>query len=176
MTTASALRNKRQVWGQCRRWEGNYLNQSQENPKSSVFSTSINNLKNTDHFQNVLFSSFILKTNKHNKNADRALLVTDNSIYKIDTNKFKPMKKGLPINQVRIAVFSPCFLQLFWTENDGALFVFQVTGISLSPGSDQLVVIHSNLGNDLVLSLHLNKINDDLVGELLGVLLTRFSQ
>lgn len=150
MSTASALRGKRQNWGQARKWEGNYLSQSGENPKSSIFTTSVNNLKNTDRFQNVLFSSFALKTNRHNKSADRAVLVTDNNVYKIDTNKFKPMKKGLPINQI--------------------------TGISISPGIDQLIVIHSNLGNDLVLSLHLNQIKDDLVGELVGVLLTRYHQ
>lgn len=102
MSTASALRGKRQIWGQSRLWQGNYLSQLDDNPKASTFTTSVNNLKNADHFQNVLFSSFIHKTNKHNKNADRAILVTDDNIYKIDTNKFKPMKKGLPISQVRI--------------------------------------------------------------------------
>lgn len=100
MSAASVLRGKRQIWGQSRKWEGDYLRLSDENPKSSVYITSTNNLKNSDHFQNVLFSSFVHKTNKHNKTADRALLVTDSQIYKIDTTKFKPMKKGLPITQV----------------------------------------------------------------------------
>ncbi|KAL0268992.1 UNVERIFIED_CONTAM: hypothetical protein PYX00_010747 [Menopon gallinae] len=150
MSTASALRGKRQNWGQNRKWEGNYLSHSSENPKSSVFVTSVNNLKNTDHFQNILFSCFILKTNKHNKCADRALLVTDSNIYKIETTKFKPMKKGLPINQL--------------------------TGVSLTPGSDQLIVLHSTIGNDLIISLNLSQVKDDIVGELVGVLLTRYRQ
>ncbi|KAK6620264.1 hypothetical protein RUM44_006665 [Polyplax serrata] len=150
MSAASALYGKRSVWGQLRKWEGNYLSQAAENSKASVFTSSMSNLKNSDHFQNVLFSSFIHKTNKHNKTADRGLLVTDHQIYKIDTIKFKPMKKGLLISQV--------------------------TGISVSPGSDQLIVIHSNVGNDLVVSLQLNNMKEDLVGELLGILLSRYQQ
>lgn len=50
----------------------------------------------------VMFSSFIKKTNKFNKCADRALLVSDIAVYKLDTIKFKPMKKGMPIEEVII--------------------------------------------------------------------------
>lgn len=112
MSAASALYGKRSVWGQLRKWEGNYLSQAAENSKASVFTSSMSNLKNSDHFQNVLFSSFIHKTNKHNKTADRGLLVTDHQIYKIDTIKFKPMKKGLLISQVRKKHLGKCILKL----------------------------------------------------------------
>jgi hypothetical protein len=48
----------------------------------------------------VLFSSYIQKTNRFNKCADRALLITDSNIYKLETKKFKAMKKGSPIQEV----------------------------------------------------------------------------
>lgn len=53
----------------------------------------------------VLFSSFIHKMNRHNKCADRAILITDWAVYKLDITKFKPMKKGMPIQEVRIVIY-----------------------------------------------------------------------
>lgn len=50
----------------------------------------------------MLFSSFIHKTNRFNKCADRAILITDWAIYKLDITNFKPMKKGMPIQEVKI--------------------------------------------------------------------------
>ncbi|XP_069680956.1 unconventional myosin ID isoform X2 [Periplaneta americana] len=98
----------------------------------------------------VLFSSYIQKTNRFNKCADRALLVTDSAIYKLETKKFKAMKKGSPIHEV--------------------------TGLSLSPGRDQLLVIHSNKGNDLVVALNTEPSHEDRVGELVGILCNRYQQ
>lgn len=49
----------------------------------------------------VLFSSFIHKMNRFNKCADRAILITDWAIYKLEITKFKPMKKGMPIQEVK---------------------------------------------------------------------------
>lgn len=51
----------------------------------------------------------------------------------------------------------------------------QVTGVSISPGRDQLLVIHSNRGNDLVITLKTRN-NEDRVGELVGVLTSRYFQ
>jgi len=49
--------------------------------------------------------------------------------------------------------------------------------MSVSPGQDQLVVIHSNRGNDLVVTLKpIADINEDRIGELLGVISTRYFQ
>jgi len=59
------LHSKRSYWGQDRRWEGNYLSKPDENPQSDIFNSSINNLRNTDHFKTVLFSAFIKKTNRY---------------------------------------------------------------------------------------------------------------
>lgn len=49
--------------------------------------------------------------------------------------------------------------------------------MSVSPGQDQLVVIHSNRGNDLVVTLKPTAdINEDRIGELLGVISIRYFQ
>lgn len=149
ITAASALRGKRNVWGQARKWEGDYLCQSQENSRSALYNSSISSLRQSDKFNKVLFSSFVRKTNRFNKQADRALLVTDIYIYKLDSSKFKAMKKGTHISEV--------------------------TGLSVSSGRDQLIVIHSNKGNDLVLSLQSPE-GVDRVGELVGILCDRFNK
>lgn len=147
MAAGSVLCKKRPYWGQERTWEGNYLSQLRENPNSNLFNSSVNNLRNTDHFKSVLFSSFIRKTNKHNKQADRVLLVTEHSVYKLDCVKFKNMKKKMPISEI--------------------------TGLSVSPGRDQLITIHSNHGNDLIISI-MSK--EDRVGELVGILSNAYFQ
>ncbi|KAL1137847.1 hypothetical protein AAG570_009543 [Ranatra chinensis] len=144
---ACALRGKRVSWGHDRRWEGNYLGKATENMEADIYNNSIRNLKNSDHFDTVLFSSYIIKTNRHNKCADRGLLVTNYAIYKLDLHKFKPMRRGMRIQEI--------------------------TGLSLSPGRDQLIVIHNNKGNDLVVTL---KTSEDRVGELVGALCSRYSQ
>nr|CAD7591668.1 unnamed protein product [Timema genevievae] len=146
---ASSLNGKRATWGQSRKWLGDYLSRPEENSNSSLFVSSINNLRNTDHIKKVLFSSYIRKTNRFNKAADRVLLVTDSAIYKMDATKFKPMRKGSPIQEV--------------------------TGLSVSPGRDQLLVIHSSKGNDLVVSL-VTAHNEDRVGELVAVLSSLYSR
>lgn len=64
MAAGAVLRSKRSYWGQDRRWEGNYLSKPDENSQSDIFNSSINNLRNVDHFKTVLFSAFIKKTNR----------------------------------------------------------------------------------------------------------------
>ncbi|XP_024946360.1 myosin-IA isoform X2 [Cephus cinctus] len=147
ISAASLLRSKRQHWGQERRWEGNYLSKPDENVHSDIFNSSINNLRNTDHFKSVLFSAFIRKTNRFNKPADRVLLVTEHAIYKMENSKFKTMKKVVQI--------------------------VEITGLSVSPGNDQLVIIHSNRGNDFIASI---VTKEDRVGELVGILSNRYYQ
>ena len=51
-----------------------------------------------------MFSSFVKKTNKFNKCADRVLLISEYSIYKLDTTKFKSMKKAMPIEDVSMKI------------------------------------------------------------------------
>ena len=47
--------------------------------------------------------------------------------------------------------------------------MFQVSGVTVTPDSDQLVVIQLTDGNDLVLCLH-SPTHEERVGELVGVL------
>uniref|UniRef100_A0A1B6DEF2 Myosin motor domain-containing protein n=1 Tax=Clastoptera arizonana TaxID=38151 RepID=A0A1B6DEF2_9HEMI len=147
INAACALKGKRSNWGQERKWEGNYLSNQSENADYMIYNSSIKQLKSKDHFNTVLFSSYVVKTNKFNKSTDRAILITDYAIYKLDLQKFKPMRRGMPIQEI--------------------------TGLTVSPGSDQLIVIHSNKGNDFVITL---KCPEERVGELVGALCTRYLQ
>ncbi|KAJ4430702.1 hypothetical protein ANN_19293 [Periplaneta americana] len=65
---------------------------------SACWSTAVST-RPSSSANRVLFSSYIQKTNRFNKCADRALLVTDSAIYKLETKKFKAMKKGSPIHE-----------------------------------------------------------------------------
>ena len=47
------------------------------------------------------------------------------------------------------------------------LFCPQMTGLSVSPGPDQLIIVHLEGGNDLVLCLE-TRDHEDRVGELVG--------
>lgn len=51
----------------------------------------------------------------------------------------------------------------------------ELTGITVSPGNDQLIVLHCPGGNDLVVSLHCDS-QEDRIGELLGIVLSRYVQ
>lgn len=142
---ADALKGRRQDWGSRRIWEGNYLTNVQENANTAGMVSSINNLRASDGFHKVLFSSFVRKTNRFNKTADRAVLFTDKFIYKLEPKKnFKPMTSGIPITEM--------------------------TGVSISPGKDQLVIVHLQRGNDLVACLSHKSPGEDRVGELVGTL------
>ncbi|PVD30004.1 hypothetical protein C0Q70_09265 [Pomacea canaliculata] len=138
------LMRRRPEWGLKRKWEGNYLAQTRENSSTADFVSQINLLKSKDGFTKVLFSSFVRKANKHNKTAERAIVFTDKFIYKLDHKKhFKAMQKGIPFTNV--------------------------TGVSITQGSDQLIVVHLSGGNDLVLCLY-SHVNEERIGELVGIL------
>lgn len=100
---ASALKQRRKFWGQSRRWLGNYLTNPTENTNYSHYNASINNMRNSDsHFTKVLFSSFVKKFNHCNKSADRAIILTEKSVYKLDgyKNKFRNMSRSIDIKDV----------------------------------------------------------------------------
>ncbi|XP_062546229.1 unconventional myosin ID [Armigeres subalbatus] len=149
---ASAFRKRRKFWGQDRRWLGNYLSITAENSNYSSYNASINNIKNTDNFRVVLFSGFVKKFNKCNKSADRAVIVTDAAIYKLDgpKNKFRNMKRTIAIKEI--------------------------TSISVSPGRDQLVVFHSHHNNDLVIALQgeQHPLKEDRIGEIVAHVCKRY--
>jgi myosin I len=141
---ATALK-KRKFWGQDRKWLGNYLSIASENSNYSTFNASANNIKNTEQYRTIVFSSFVKKFNKCNKSADRSIIVTDVAIYKLDNakNKFKNMKRSIPIKEI--------------------------ASITVSPGRDQLVVFHHQ-SNDLIISLQgeHTQLKEDRVGEIVG--------
>lgn len=145
-----ALRSKTD-WGHDKRWEGNYLSMKSENEYWCEFENACRNLSK-DSFEKVLFSSYIRKINKFNKTADRVLVITNRNIYKLDMKTFKSLK-SYPI--------------------------VDLTSISVSPGSDQLVILHrGDRGDDFVFTLlNLNGQchNINRVGELVAILLHRFS-
>lgn len=144
--TATALKKRRKFWGQERKWIGNYLGMSTENSNYSSFNASVNNIKNTDQYRQILFSSFVKKFNKCNKSADRSIIITDAAIYKLDgtKNKFKNMKRTVQIREL--------------------------TSISVSPGRDQLIVFHSHHNNDLIVNLQAEhtQLKEDRIGEIIG--------
>lgn len=101
---SQAIGNRRKFWGQNRKWLGDYLAIPNENSGYSNYGISVRNMKNADGFKNVVFSSFVKKFNKFNKMADRALILTETAIYKLDgaRNKFKNMKRNISIKEVNI--------------------------------------------------------------------------
>ncbi|XP_067649162.1 unconventional myosin-Id-like [Haliotis asinina] len=141
---SDALKGQRLDYGLKRKWESNYLSSTKDNSSTHDFVSQMSTLKGQDHYSRVLFSSFVKKANKFNKTADRGVVITDKYIYKLDPNKkFKAMRKGTPITEI--------------------------TGVTVSPERDQLIVIHLSSGNDLVLCLQ-SKVNEERVGELVGSL------
>ncbi|XP_070211520.1 unconventional myosin-Id-like [Littorina saxatilis] len=144
VTAGDLLMKKRRDWGVKRKWEGNYLEKTYENSSTADFVSQMNKLKARDGFTKILFSSLVKKTNKHNKTAERAVVFTDKFIYKLDAGKhFKPMQKGIPFADV--------------------------TGVSVTQESDQLIVIHLTGGNDLVMCLQ-SANHEERVGELVGMI------
>ncbi|XP_063421774.1 unconventional myosin-Id-like isoform X2 [Mytilus trossulus] len=138
------LKGQRPEWGYRRKWEGNYLAQSKDNSNTMDFVVKMNHLKTQDKFTKIIFSCMVKKINKHSKPADRSIAVTDKFIYKLDPKKkYKPMRKGIPVSEV--------------------------TGVSVSPGKDQLVAIHLSSENDLVVCLQ-NPSKEERVGEFIGSL------
>ena len=75
------------------------------------------------------------------------MVVTEQALYKLDNTKFKNMKKVMNIAEI--------------------------TGLSVSPGKDQLIIIHSNHGNDFIASI---VTADDKIGELVGILSNAYYQ
>lgn len=139
-------------WGQDRKWLGNYLSMANENSQYTLYNQSVNNLKNTDSFRGVLFSAFVKKFNHCNKTADRVIIITDGAVYKLDgaKTKFKNLKRTIAIKDL--------------------------TAISVSPAKDQLIIFHSDGGNDLLVALQGERDNlkEDRIGEVIGVVCKRF--
>uniref|UniRef100_A0A672GXY9 Unconventional myosin-Id n=1 Tax=Salarias fasciatus TaxID=181472 RepID=A0A672GXY9_SALFA len=143
-----ALKGHRADMGLQRAWEGNYLvsgpdalQQNRQKLSGNGFLTALRK----DKFMRVLFSCNVRKINRFHKAENRTLLITDRHLYKMDPLKqYKPMK-SIPL--------------------------YNVTGLSVSPGKDQLVVLHTRDSRDLVVCLQgMQPAGDSRVGELVGAL------
>uniref|UniRef100_A0A8C7SI93 Myosin 1D n=1 Tax=Oncorhynchus mykiss TaxID=8022 RepID=A0A8C7SI93_ONCMY len=145
VATLEALKGQRPDLGLQRTWEGNYL----VSWIASSFTLVSCELQRKDKFMRVLFSCNVRKINRFHKAEDRAVLITDRHLYKMDPLKqYKPMK-SIPL--------------------------YNVTGVSVSPGKDQLVVFHTKDSRDLVVCLQgMVPAGDSRIGELVGTLLSHF--
>ncbi|CAG7836490.1 unnamed protein product [Allacma fusca] len=125
------LKGRRRNWGMNRDWKGDYLPTEGLN-SARDYQNSLNRVLGKDGAQRVIFSSRILKATPGGggKFAERSILVTDGLIFKLDGPKgaFKSMKQWVSMGEIR--------------------------AISITPGDDQLVVIHVASGRDLVMALH----------------------
>uniref|UniRef100_A0A673BNV4 Myosin ID n=1 Tax=Sphaeramia orbicularis TaxID=375764 RepID=A0A673BNV4_9TELE len=142
VASLEALKGQRADLGLQRAWEGNYL-------VTASFTLVSSELQRKDKFMRVLFSCNVRKINRFHKAEDRAVLITDRHLYKMDPLKqYKPMK-SIPL--------------------------YNVTGVSVSPGKDQLVVFHTKDSRDLVVCLQgMVPANESRIGELVGTLLSHF--
>ncbi|KAL2078121.1 hypothetical protein ACEWY4_025806 [Coilia grayii] len=150
VATLECLKGQRADLGLQRAWEGNYLKRDSPETASS-FTLVSSDLQRKDKFMRVLFSSNVRKINHFNKAEDRTVLITDRHLYKMDPVKqYKPMK-SIPL--------------------------YNVTGVSVSPGKDQLVVFHTKDGRDLVVCLQgMTPAGESRIGELVGTLFSHFKR
>lgn len=145
-------RSGRSHWGIDRKWAGNYMNISSENLDTEGYRTALS--KEGVAPTKVVFSAKVNKFNRHGKVNERALVVSDKQILKMDPlKKFKVME-SMSLGDVR--------------------------SVSISPDAgNQLLVVHftpSSGHNDLVMSLTSAKAGQDLVGEAVAVLVDRLDR
>eukprot|EP00794_Sanderia_malayensis_P003495 gene3495-3994_t len=137
-----SLNGRRKEWGCQRYWAGNYLVELKEAKNIEAFRKSLDTLKRKSHSQHVYFTSYCKKVNRHSKVEDRIIVLTDNTIFKLNPS-YKEMK-AIPVSKVH--------------------------GIVLSPGTDQTIIIKVH-GNDLVICLENDK-QENRVAELVGLLVS----
>ncbi|CAF1126177.1 unnamed protein product [Rotaria sp. Silwood1] len=121
-------------------WKGDYLLLPEENPHSAEYRKSISELRVKDNFTQVLFSTLAIKLNSHIKMDERAIILTDKYLYKLDPKKnFHIRKTGIPIDDI--------------------------IGLSVTSGKEQLIVVHLTSNHDLIFYMHTK---NDRVGEFVG--------
>ncbi|XP_061199181.1 unconventional myosin-Id isoform X3 [Neopsephotus bourkii] len=127
-----------------------FLQKKPDNPQTTgSFIPVANELKRKDKYMNVLFSCHVRKVNRFNKVEDRAIFITDRHLYKMDPMKQYKVMKTIPL--------------------------YNLIGLSVSNGKDQLVVFHTKDNKDLIVCLFSKEpSNDSRIGELVGVLASHF--
>uniref|UniRef100_A0A8D2LEW6 Myosin ID n=1 Tax=Varanus komodoensis TaxID=61221 RepID=A0A8D2LEW6_VARKO len=144
------LKGHRSDIGLQRAWQGNYLLAGVSNTARS-FSPIASELQRKDKFMNVLFSSHVRKINRFNRVEDRAIFITDRHLYKMDPAKHYKVMKSIPL--------------------------YNLTGLSISNGMDQLVVFHTKDNKDLIVCLlSMHPLNESRIGELIGALANHFKR
>ncbi|KAM8810443.1 unconventional myosin-Ig [Eudromia elegans] len=143
----AALHGLRADWGCRRSWARDYLSSAAENPALALaFARRVQALRDKVHFGAVLFSCHVRKINRFNKSRDRAILLTDQHLYKLDPRRRYRVMWALPLSTV--------------------------TGLSVTSCRAQLVVFHTRQRDDVAVCLHKTQPpGDNRVGELVGVLL-----
>lgn len=63
MYAASLLLGKRPSWGAERMWRSDYLSSPTENIENANYTVALNNLKNSDRFNQVLIYNFLIELN-----------------------------------------------------------------------------------------------------------------
>ncbi|KAM6959502.1 unconventional myosin-Ig [Aplochiton taeniatus] len=148
-----ALMGERRDWGLGRAWEGDYLANVRDSPQySAAFQRFSKELRAKERFGLVLFTGFCRKANRFSRSTDRGLLVTDKHVYKLEAKKHFKVLKKMPLDIM--------------------------TGLSVTSGADQLVVLHTASQDDVLLCLQRGELasNQDRVGELLGTLVDHFTR
>uniref|UniRef100_A0A3Q3BGH5 Myosin IG n=1 Tax=Kryptolebias marmoratus TaxID=37003 RepID=A0A3Q3BGH5_KRYMA len=141
----TALSGERKDWGVGRAWERDYLSNVRKGEILILYFCL------WDHCflpERVLLS----QVNRFNKSTDRALLLTEKSVYKLDPKKQYKVLKRLPLDSV--------------------------TGLSVTSGVDQMVALHTSPQDDVLLCLQRGELcpNQDRVGELVGALVDHFAR
>lgn len=79
--------------------------------------------------------------------------------------------QGLLVHTGLLCLYECCF------NSHRPVFLSQVTGVSVSPGKDQLVVFHTKDNRDLIVCLQgMVPAGDSRIGELVGTLLSHFKR
>uniref|UniRef100_A0A672KZK5 Unconventional myosin-Ig-like n=1 Tax=Sinocyclocheilus grahami TaxID=75366 RepID=A0A672KZK5_SINGR len=141
----SALSGERVDWGYSRAWERDYLANAKDSPLTSTnFVHITKELKNKDQYSQVLFSCSVRMLNWFNNTKDRALLITDKHIYRLEPKKHFKVQKRISLDSV--------------------------VGVSVTSGSDQMVALHTASQDDFLVHLQRGQLNpnQDRVGELLA--------
>ncbi|KAE8595337.1 hypothetical protein XENTR_v10015697 [Xenopus tropicalis] len=146
-----ALQDLRYDIGYERAWRHDYLSCEKDNPlAASQFSKILQELKKKESRLSVLFSCHIRKINRFSKCKDRALLITEHHLYKMEPKKQYKVIKVIPLSTV--------------------------TGLSITGGRDQLAVLHTRKHEDMAFCLHkMEPANESRLGELVGTLANHFN-
>uniref|UniRef100_A0A8C1PDH3 Myosin IG n=1 Tax=Cyprinus carpio TaxID=7962 RepID=A0A8C1PDH3_CYPCA len=95
----SALSGERVDWGYSRAWERDYL--AKDSPlMSTTFVRITKELKNKDQYSQVLFSCSVRMLNWFNNTKDRALLITDKHIYRLEPKKHFKVQKRISLDTI----------------------------------------------------------------------------